>query len=48
VATGESLLFLPNGATPYPATTTVNLSLPERGPKTITILPASGVMRVQP
>jgi len=47
-ATGESLLFLPNGATPYPSTATVNVSLPERGPKTITILPASGIMRVEP
>jgi prepilin-type N-terminal cleavage/methylation domain-containing protein len=47
-ATGDALLFFPNGATPYPATATVNVALPERGPKTITILPASGIMRVQP
>lgn len=47
-ATGNALLFLPNGSTPYAATATVNVSLPERGPKTITILPASGIMRVQP
>jgi prepilin-type N-terminal cleavage/methylation domain-containing protein len=47
-ATGDALLFLANGSTPYPSTATVNVSLPERGQKTITVLPASGILRVQP
>ena len=46
-ATGEQILFLPDGTTPYSATAQIEVRLPEHGLRLINILPASGFVRAQ-
>lgn len=47
-ATGDNLLFFADGSTPYAGIAQVEVGLPERGPRLLNILPASGIVRVVP